>query len=546
MKTLLANASTLRLEKIVPQSNLITVVIKTSQSAALCPKCQHPSTKVHSRYQRQIADLPWEGIAVRLLLLSRKFFCTQPLCPRRIFCERLPDVVAPYARRTLRLNEALAVIGFAIGGRAGARAGSKLGFRASAKTLLRRVRQATLPQLTQVKVLGVDDWAKRKGQSYGTILVDLERRRPIELLADREATTLAAWLAQHPGIEVISRDRAGAYADGARQGAPAAMQVADRFHLLKNISEVFERVLNRHHTVLRKAMKNVSVLSEKLQPVAQITQDTTTQQPANGDYFITVQAETYSHQQSHQQRKARYEAVKTLQREGLNINEIRKLLGIHHSTAARFFHADCYPEMVRGPRGSKVDRFDAYVCGRWAAGCRDAKQLHEELCEQGYRGSARTIRRYVQSWRKWHSATVEQVKRSILPVPTPRQITWMMLKPTEKLEEQQRQLVEEVLKLSPAIKQGLTLVEEFRCLVRERQAEGLTQWMERAATSGLVEVENFVKGLKRDEAAVRAALSSAWSNGQVEGQINRLKYIKRQMFGRANFDLLRARVLYET
>src|SRR5262245_13586734 len=279
---LFADPNLLHLERVSSEPDRITLIVKTASRQALCPRCRTPSAHLHSRYVRRLADLPWLGVAVRLELHTRRFYCHHSDCPQRIFCERVHAFVAPYARRTLRLNEALRLIGLAVGGEAGARLAAALGMSVSPDTRIQRIRQTRLPTPPAPKIIGVDDWAKHKGQSYGTILVDLERRSTIDLLPDREAASLASWLEENPSVKLISRDRSSAYAEGGRKGAPSAVQMADRWHLMVNVTEAVERFLNTKHSCLRQAVSRVNTAGSTANPRAGIPD---TKQPSKAELW---------------------------------------------------------------------------------------------------------------------------------------------------------------------------------------------------------------------------------------------------------------------
>ena len=224
----------------------LTLRVISTQRAAPCPLCQMITERVHSHYYRTLADRPYANITLSLVLQVAKFFCDNPQCPRRIFTERLPEITVPWSRRTVRLTQCLEAIGLALGGAAGARLAARLGCRVCGSTLLNHLQRLSLPPVETPKVLGVDDFALRKGHHYGTILVDLDHHRPIALLEDRTAETLAAWLLEHPGVEILSRDRSAIYRQGMNQGAPDAVQVADRFHLVENLGEALEKVFGHY------------------------------------------------------------------------------------------------------------------------------------------------------------------------------------------------------------------------------------------------------------------------------------------------------------
>jgi transposase len=524
---------------------LLTLRVTSTQALVHCPVCQFPTRRIHSRYIRTVADLPWAQWRVVLHLHVRKFFCPNARCARRIFTERLPWLVAPWARRTQRLAAWLAHIALALGGAAGARLSQGLGVGMSRNTCLRLLRRLPVPSLATPKVLGVDDWAYRKRQTYGTILIDLERSRPVALLHDRDAGTLTQWLKAHPGVEIIARDRSKAYADGARQGAPEAIQVADRFHLLQNVAEALEQVCSAHGQALT-AVNEVMRQAPIRQSDGSMAIPVPPPPPAPTAQALATQRRA--------RRLATYEQVWVLRRQGWSGEAIARQLGMGRTTVFRYLHTPTFPERKgRYDRGKSIlNAYKDYLVQRWNAGCRDARQLCAELRQRGYRGSYPTVARYTQRLRQAQGVAPRQrlMGKPLLAVSEPQQqpltarrAAWLVLRREDTRTEVESQQLTQLRAQQGELADAIALTEDFAQLVRQRQGAQLDPWLERATQSTLGVFQRFAQGLRDDYAAVKAGMTLSWSTGPVEGHINHLKMLKRQMFGRARLDLLSRRFL---
>jgi transposase len=541
---LLFDPQRLNLKRILSVGASLTFVMQSTAPTADCPLCGQSSARPHSRYVRRLTDLPCHDRRVRLDLEVRRFFCSNADCRRRIFAERLPLVAAVHARTTVRLHNAHCTIGLALGGEAGARLASQLAMPTSADTLLRRVRRAPLPPHPTVRVLGVDDWAFRKGHHYGTILCDLERRRPVDLLPQRSAEALCAWLKKHPEIQVISRDRGDEYIRGASAGAPQAIQVADRWHLLRNLQDALKGTVDRHHAEIRAAARGV--IADQTMPSA--TQAGAAPPSAASSVAPAPAPPTERQQERRHRREQLYDEVLALHGEGISQRVIANRLGIHRSTVRRFVEAGSFPERAGRRSARRTDRFVDYLKGRWAAGCQNATQIYAELRARGYNGSYYSVRRQLAQWRSDLPPGGEgqslRPAPAVMGRPSARRVSWLLLMDEADLEPQEQQFRERLQEHCPELRGAAELARAFRALVREHRESGWVAWLTQACgPESVKELRSFAEGLQQDEAAVRAGLRLEWSNGQVEGQVNRLKLIKRQMFGRAKFDLLRQRVL---
>jgi transposase len=543
LEFLLPDVSKLRLNSVDFHDKQIFLEIVVMQPHAYCPNCHSVSIRVHSHYIRTITDLPSGGFRAIIQLDIRRFFCGLKTCPKRTFTERIPSVVAHYARKTIRLAQAHSRIGFVVGGEAGSRISANLALSTSPDTLIRTVRAFPEPKTPPVSCLGVDDWAFRKGVSYGTILVDLESRRPIDLLSDRTADSLSKWLKLHPEIKIVSRDRFTAYIEGINKGAPQATQVTDRFHLLHNLVDAVERSLTKRYKDLQEAQP------EPPQPLVEL--------PSKPDLPSISHAEpalnAYEQQRQaiREKHRIQFEEVKRLHAEGVSIHEIGRRLHYSRGRIRRYLSHEDLPVYRRKRKRKILDPYWDYVQQGWESGCRKGVQLWRELQAKGYKGTYQSVALLIRPLRKSSPAQPKVTKKAKTKVETvtvnprsPRQIAWLFVRPPEKLDEKQSAYLKMLGERSQECQSIYTLAQDFWAIVCEKKKSELKSWLNQAKQSGISEFRNFAFGLERDISAVEAALTFSWSNGPVEGHNNRLKMIKRQMYGRAGFDLLRLRVLY--
>ncbi len=365
METILPAPDRLELLQLRSTSREIVATVRVRSETALCPLCQRPAHRIHSHYQRRVTDLPWHGVALRLDLRVRRFFCEHPECARQIFAERFSGVVAPYARRTARLAQWFTVVGLALGGEAGARLLRALGLQTSPDALLAHLHTLPLPSHPTPRVIGVDDWSYRKGRTFGTILVDLERHRVIDLLPDREAATVKQWLVMHPGVEIVSRDRANGYADAIRQGAPTAIQIADRFHLLQNLWEVTEGFLMHRKGILRQAL--TSPRQDLIDAVPWLTGRSHASEAAS--------------QARYQRLIERYQQIQELAAQGVGPTGIAEALGISRTSVYAYQRMEQPPPRRRCPdtRLRPLAQFQEYLLRRWNEGIRNVAVKRDHL-----------------------------------------------------------------------------------------------------------------------------------------------------------------------
>ncbi|AZP22779.1 ISL3 family transposase [Streptomyces aquilus] len=518
---LFLSAPEIRVVSVQDDGDVIRISVRSRTTKARCPGCGNWSGRVHGSYLRFPADLPVAGRRVVLRQQVRRFTCEDASCERRTFVEQVTGLTRRHSQRTERMRSALAEVGLAVAGRAGARLADAFGARASRNTVLRLVDALPEPQPRTPRVVGVDEYAMRKGRVYGTVLVDVETRRPVDLLPDREAATVAAWLAERPGIEVVCRDRAPFFAEGATIGAPTAVQVADRFHLWRNLGQAAERCVSHHRSCLRATTTEAA--PEKAEAQA----------PADG-----VSPWPTGHRFADRTR-AKHATVHALLAAGHSRRSIQRQLGMTYRTVQRLADAARPEDLFQGQwrnRRTKPDDFKPYLNEQWAVGCTNAWTLWEEIKTHGYCGGYGAVRAYLRPLRTTPTTPTARP-------PSPRTVAGWILTHPDTLPESERLKLKSVLAHCPELNALTGHVRTFGKMITELEGDRLPQWIEAVRADDLPSLHTFVNGPERDLAAVTADLTLPWSSGVVEGHVNRIKMLKRQMYGRAGFALLRKRVL---
>jgi transposase len=496
----------------------ILIHLEPLRESVPCPHCGTRSNRIHSRYWRRPWDLSWSSWLVQLVVHARKFFCDNAPCLRRIFTEPFPGVLGRYARRTHWLHKVLLELAFSSCAEAAARVSKLLGYITSPDTLIRYQRREQITTLMP-QVLGVDEFALRRGSTYGTILIDLERRQPVDILDGKQAEPLAQWLRDHPGVDILVRDRAEAYALAGHAGAPQALQVADRFHLARNVSDALTELLRSRQWITPAQETELAIHPEihraKSATILEMKEPKATPR-----------------------KEALWEAVQQRKESGEYIRAMARELGICRRTVRKYLAAEHPPTYrKRSSRRTKLAPYLSYMHQRWQEGCPSARRLYSELVSRGYRGSESQVRATVRPWR---------TKRSSAPR-TNRPTTgfhWWVLRPNQHLGESSKQELADFLEANPALAKGYYLKESFQRILAEHDGGALDAWLRAATESELKPFEALAKSFRQDYAAIKLALTMPWSTGQCEGQICRVKLIKRLGYGRAKLDLLRQRVLH--
>lgn len=533
----------LRVERAEDAGDAVVIRARCRQAQARCPACGTVSSRVHGGYGRVVADGAAGGRPVLIALSVRRFGCPEPSCPKATFAEQAAGVSQRYRRRSVPLLAMLGGFGLELAGRAAARLAGTMGVPVHSSTVLRLVMALPGPVVTVApRVTGVDDFALRKGQVYGTVIADAESGQVVDLLPDRDAATLAAWLTARPGAEVICRDRAGAYAEGAAAGAPGAIQVADRWHLWHNLGGYAGKAVVAHRGCLTGPRDGQAAGSQDALP-GQFPGAAPAPSVPDGLRDVAGRERPLV-----SRTRERHAAVHDLLQAGCSQQEAARVLGLDITTVSRFARAPGPAALlVRATsRDSKLDPFKPWINQQWNQGTTSAAALHAELAAtQGWTGNIHAVERYVRQFREqaWARRNLRPAPAAP-PAPKPRQITrWLMTRPS-RLSPQDQARLAAVTAACPHLDALAGHIRSFAEMMTRRQGLlALEDWLTRVEADDQPELHSFATGIRRDQHAVTAGLALPHNSGAMEGNVNKIKMIKRQMYGRAAFPLLRKRVI---
>ncbi len=482
----------------------LTIEVYATSPTSACPLCSQISSSIHCHYRRTLRDVPCAGRRVQLLLTVRKFTCRNPLCERKVFAERLLDFVEPFARTTVRFCQQITSIGLFTCGKGGARLASRLGIQTSRQTILRRIMDLPDVSTGSILFLGIDDFSFRRGYRFGTILVNLESHTVADLLPDREADTSAAWMKQHPDLTVVSRDRGSNYARAASAGAPQALQCADRFHLVKNLTEATQLLLTRCLAdIIQAYQTEVSDQGEHALQVISL-EAWRPKEPAQVEKIRLARRA---------KRLDRYEQVVSCHEQGMTPKEIAQQLNLSDRTVQRWLAAGVFPEAKkRRKRRNSFEQFAAYVFKRWREGERNGMVLRRELMARGATFSERTLYRYLEMLKQ---IEVKVASLHRLQKFTANTAVWLFVQHPNKLDELEREALAAFCQVSLTLSRAYDLIQDFLSMVHRREGARLDTWLAQMAESGIAELQSFATGVEKDKEAVRAGLTWSINNGRV-------------------------------
>lgn len=481
---------------------VLTITAVSTQLCPCCPLCGTPASRVHSRYTRKLTDLPCGGQQVRMQVEVRKCFCEGSACAQKIFVERLMPFVDSFGRVTRRLYQIVQIIGLATGGRLGVRVTDRLSIQTSRTTIIRRIMALPTEAVGHITQIGIDDFSFRRGRKFGTIVVDLQTHKMLDVLPDRTAETSATWMAAHPELEIVSRDRGGDYAAAAQISVPQATQCADRFHFMQNLSKSLEGFLSRHLAAHR-MQADLESRATTLSP----TQDKGP--PRKNPKRAEVS------QAKREERLAQYQQVVALREQGFSQTAIAAQVGVGHATVSRWLSHGTFPEQKSPQCRTRFDPHIKEVAERWNAGCHNIAQLHRELVAAGhtitYRNVYRQLIRYLPEGRKKSSSDSQLPSATVLA----RDAVFLLLHRPEELETEDRETLALLRSLHVEVEQAYELVQQFTQMLRTRTGEQLDTWLEKVRVSQIRELQGFVSGIERDKKAVKAGLTLPQSNDHV-------------------------------